>query len=105
MIEHSDPQAKIWAIVPAAGSGQRMGQNIPKQYLTLGGKTILEHTIGLLNDCPKITLTVLCTASDDSHWAALGLDVLQAVGGASRAQSVMKGLLALSAQAQADDWV
>ncbi|HLV48701.1 MAG TPA: 2-C-methyl-D-erythritol 4-phosphate cytidylyltransferase, partial [Aliidiomarina sp.] len=35
----------IIAVIPAAGIGQRMNQEVPKQYLTLLGKSILEHSI------------------------------------------------------------
>jgi 2-C-methyl-D-erythritol 4-phosphate cytidylyltransferase len=38
----------IWAVVPAAGIGQRMQSDIPKQYLPLHGATVLEHTLNRL---------------------------------------------------------
>ena len=38
-------QHKISVVIPAAGAGKRMGTDIPKILLELGGKTILEHTI------------------------------------------------------------
>ena len=36
---------KYWVIIPAAGTGQRMGGDIPKQYVSVCGKTVIEHTI------------------------------------------------------------
>jgi 2-C-methyl-D-erythritol 4-phosphate cytidylyltransferase len=98
-------KAKIWALVPAAGSGQRMGASIPKQYLEIAGKTILEHTIALLNACSQIEKIILCTAADDNMWHSLDIDVMQVVGGETRAQSVFNGLAALAKIASPDDWV
>ena len=34
---------KIWVVIPAAGVGKRMESNLPKQYLKLNNKTIIEH--------------------------------------------------------------
>jgi 2-C-methyl-D-erythritol 4-phosphate cytidylyltransferase len=98
-------KAKIWALVPAAGSGQRMQASTPKQYLEIAGKTILEHTIGLLNGCALIEKTILCTAVDDNHWHTLEIDVVPVVGGATRAQSVFNGLSELAKIANPEDWV
>ncbi|MGB5606226.1 MAG: 2-C-methyl-D-erythritol 4-phosphate cytidylyltransferase, partial [Gammaproteobacteria bacterium] len=41
--KNSERNHKYWAVVPAAGSGRRMGADVPKQYLQLGGQTVLEH--------------------------------------------------------------
>ena len=35
----------IWAIVPAAGRGKRMGASVPKQHLPLNGKTVLQYAV------------------------------------------------------------
>ena len=42
------------AIIPAAGSGTRMNSDTPKQFLMLGGKPILIHTITAFNQCRDI---------------------------------------------------
>ncbi|MCU7878076.1 MAG: 2-C-methyl-D-erythritol 4-phosphate cytidylyltransferase, partial [Candidatus Thiodiazotropha sp. (ex Lucinoma borealis)] len=34
-----------WAVVPAAGVGQRMGSEIPKQYMQLSGRRVIDHTL------------------------------------------------------------
>ena len=44
----------IFALIPAAGAGTRMGGQVPKQYLSVLGKTILEHTLSLLANNSKI---------------------------------------------------
>ena len=33
------------AVILAGGSGQRLGENIPKQFLKIAGKKVIEHTI------------------------------------------------------------
>lgn len=86
----------LTAIVPAAGIGSRMGANCPKQYLLLGGKTILEHTlIGLLTH-PAITQVIVALAPHD-HWfetlpVAADPRILRVEGGAERAFSVLNAL-------------
>ena len=40
---------QIFAIIPASGVGSRMKANMPKQYLKLLGKTILEHTLSTVS--------------------------------------------------------
>ncbi|NDH41398.1 MAG: 2-C-methyl-D-erythritol 4-phosphate cytidylyltransferase, partial [Gammaproteobacteria bacterium] len=38
----------IWAVVPAAGSGRRLGGEIPKQYREIAGAPLMEHTLQAL---------------------------------------------------------
>ncbi|MBM4288532.1 MAG: 2-C-methyl-D-erythritol 4-phosphate cytidylyltransferase [Deltaproteobacteria bacterium] len=55
---------KVAAIIPAAGTGQRMQQHIPKQYLSFGGKPILAHTLTVLENLPEIAeITVVAQPS------------------------------------------
>ena len=97
-----------WAVMPAAGSGQRMQQALPKQYIEIGGNTIIEHSAGVLLDNDNIKQLVVCTAVDDPIWPSSALSnrsrVTNALGGDSRAQSVLNGLNAL-ADATSNDWV
>ena len=37
--------ARLWAVIPAAGKGVRIGAALPKQYLSIDGRTIAEHTL------------------------------------------------------------
>lgn len=48
-------------IILAGGSGHRIGGNIPKQFLPLAGKTILEHTVSIFNSHPEITQIFIVT--------------------------------------------
>lgn len=43
---------KLWAIIPAAGSGSRFSKTELKQYQMIGQKTVLEHTVLRLNQLP-----------------------------------------------------
>jgi len=42
------------AVILAGGSGRRMGGDLPKQFLPVGGKTILEHTLSVFQSHPLI---------------------------------------------------
>lgn len=98
-----------FAIVPAAGSGTRMQQAIPKQYLRIGGKAIIEHTINRLLDELRIDSVTVCLAENDRHWSELSIRhnarVQATVGGLTRAESVLNGLAAIADRAKSHDWV
>jgi 2-C-methyl-D-erythritol 4-phosphate cytidylyltransferase len=100
----------FWAVIPAAGVGARMAADRPKQYLTLGGRTILEHSLDCFLDHPCLKGVVVSLAVDDPYWPDLpsaGNPLIQRVaGGRERADSVLNALLHLHAQgAGDDDWV
>lgn len=98
---------RLWAVVPAAGTGRRMGAGLPKQYLPLGGRTVLEHALAPLLACGDLAGLVLALAADDRIWPTLPLAsdprIRTVIGGAERADSVLHALQALPAAAQ--DWV
>lgn len=98
----------LYAVVPAAGRGARMDAGLPKQYLQLGGRAVIEHALEPLLDYPELEQLVVVLAPDDQDFATLGVAghplLSTCVGGASRADSVLAGLNALDA-ADADDWV
>ena len=59
-------EPEIWAVIPAAGSGSRMGAPIKKQFLTLSdGREILAHSLEIFERCPRIYGIVLVTGSED----------------------------------------
>jgi len=98
--------ARLWAVVPAAGKGSRMGADRPKQYLELAGRTVLEHTLRRLLAEPRIAGIVVAFAPDDVDGprivAGLGERVFPTLGGAERCHSVLNGLEALPAAGDAD---
>jgi len=100
--------AKLWAIMPAAGVGSRMGLEFPKQYLTVAGKPIIQHSMELLLGIRDLTKLVVCLSPHDVHFSHLDVThpaLHTTLGGASRAQSVLNGLLAIQDEVNADDWV
>ncbi len=100
----------FWAVIPAAGVGARMAADRPKQYLHLGGRTILEHSLDCFLDHPGLKGLVVSLAEDDPYWPDLASArdprIQRAPGGRERADSVLNALLHLHAQgASDDDWV
>ena len=92
----TDFHSGLTAIVPAAGIGSRMGADCPKQYLTLAGKTILEHTLGCLLSHPAIARVIVALAPHDEWFEQLAVAadprVLRVEGGSARAYSVLNAL-------------
>jgi 2-C-methyl-D-erythritol 4-phosphate cytidylyltransferase len=100
---------EFYALVPAAGSGSRMGGELPKQYLPLAGRPMIYHALAALCGCADITTVFVVLAPGDTRfhqydWSHFG-DKLQPLycGGATRAESVANGLLA--SELEPDDWV
>ena len=92
----TDCHSGLTAIVPAAGIGSRMGADCPKQYLTLAGKTILEHTLGCLLSHPAIARVIVALAPHDEWFEQLAMAadprILRVEGGIERAYSVLNAL-------------
>jgi len=83
-----------------------MAADLPKQYLPINGKTVIEQALSSLIAEPKITGTVVCIAEDDSYWQSLSSigDIGIAIGGKTRAHSVLNGLRSFADQAEDSDW-
>jgi 2-C-methyl-D-erythritol 4-phosphate cytidylyltransferase len=100
-----------FALVPAAGSGSRMGGDVPKQYLPLAGAPLIRHALAALCAVPAISRVFVVLAADDGDWARhdwsdLGDKLLLLdCGGATRAESVINGLQAAAKIIGAEDWV
>ncbi|ALX93524.1 2-C-methyl-D-erythritol 4-phosphate cytidylyltransferase [Serratia fonticola] len=90
----SSPQ--VIAVLPAAGIGSRMQADCPKQYLTIGHQTILEHAIHALLRHPRITQVIVAISPEDQQFKTLPIAsdprVLVTEGGQQRADSVLAGL-------------
>ncbi len=100
---------EFYALVPAAGSGSRMGSAVPKQYLPLSGRPMIYHSLATLCASPDIATVFVVLAPDDAQfhgydWSGFG-DKLQPLycGGATRAESVLNGLMA--SELEPDEWV
>ncbi|CCG86199.1 2-C-methyl-D-erythritol 4-phosphate cytidylyltransferase [Erwinia piriflorinigrans] len=88
----------VIAVVPAAGIGSRMQSACPKQYLTLCGKTILEHSLNALLAHPAVKRVVVALSPQDTcfHLLPVARDkrITTVIGGVQRADSVLAGLQA-----------
>jgi len=94
-----NPLSRLYVVVPAAGTGQRMGSAVPKQYLELNsGQTVLGMTVSKLQSLRPERLVVALHAADtwfdDLHLS--GVD--RVVGGENRAASVLSALTAIDAR-------
>lgn len=101
------PSHKVWALVPAAGTGQRMGAALPKQYLPLAGTSVLQVTLNKLAALPEVCGLVVAIAENDPYFSTLVLPdaLVRVAGGRERAESVLNGLAYLMEQGCALDWV
>ncbi|HCA33663.1 MAG TPA: 2-C-methyl-D-erythritol 4-phosphate cytidylyltransferase [Lachnospiraceae bacterium] len=109
---------KIWAVIPAAGTGSRMmealkqpeyddirrmlGQPQKKQFIHLGDKELLVYTLEAFQNCPSVSGIVLVTGKEDlTHCkdlvASNDLDKVKKIipGGSRRQESVLIGLSSL----------
>ena len=89
----------VTALIVAAGSGSRMGGDLPKQYRPLGGKAVLAHAVDALASHSSIDRVRVVVGESQQQMARHALgdrdvgDVI--VGGADRSDSVRAGLAAI----------
>ncbi|MBK5962765.1 2-C-methyl-D-erythritol 4-phosphate cytidylyltransferase [Thiocystis minor] len=99
----------LWAILPAAGVGRRMGSAIPKQYLDLAGRAVIDHALDLFIEDARISGVVVALDPADGYWESTAhaghAKVIRAAGGAERCHSVLNALAALDGRAEEGDWV
>jgi 2-C-methyl-D-erythritol 4-phosphate cytidylyltransferase len=99
-----------WAVVPAAGNGRRMAAEVPKQYLPLHDRTVLEHSLNALFSCEAVEGVVLALAPGDACWPEIaprfvGKNLACVEGGEERCHSVLNALRHLRGFAEERDWV
>jgi len=104
-----DQQApRYFALIPAAGVGARMAANGPKQYMAIGGKPMLRHTIDAFLSSELITHVYVVVSPDDAQIDAIvpneGVTVLRC-GGATRMDSIQNALRRLGEVIGEQDWV
>ena len=93
----------ISAVIVAGGKGERLGANLPKQFLNLSGKPILRWAVEKISICPKITEIVVVVPGEYIKLARQifpepGIKLVS--GGKERQDSVFAGLSACSQSAQ-----
>ena len=93
----------VAVLVPAAGSGVRMGAGRPKALLPLAGEPLLVHAVRALRAAPSVGPVVVAAPAD--HLAEVtallaSYDVVVVAGGVERQDSVRRALAALPAQVE-----
>ena len=124
----ADAPARYWAIVPAAGRGERFASTLQgqapvvftassrKQYAELAGASVIQWSLRPLLREAAIEAVVVPLAADDDHWPVVAQRIAQEFpdsvhklkicrGGDSRQESVLHGLQALRGQASPRDWL
>ena len=101
--------SRFWVVVPAAGSARRMGAAVPKQYLPLSGRTVIEWSLAPFLVQERAAGIVVVLAEQDQRWpqtaVAKHAKIVTATGGAERMDSVLAGLRILHDRAAPNDWV
>ncbi|MHB1215716.1 MAG: 2-C-methyl-D-erythritol 4-phosphate cytidylyltransferase [Thiobacillus sp.] len=101
----------FYALIPAAGSGSRMGGSMAKQYLPLNSIPMIAHALIVLAREPRIAKLFVVLSPTDKRWGNYEWQgwedrlVVLRCGGATRAETVLNGLEAMATFCEADDWV
>ena len=106
--QHQQQNNKIWAIIPAAGSGSRFSKTELKQYQIVQEKTVLEHTVARINQL-DLAGYVLAIGEQDNFATTLDFEKKEklhfCLGGKERVNSVLNALTYLTEIASDNDWV
>ncbi len=104
--------SSVWVVIPAAGVGSRMELEQPKQYLKIGNKTIIEHTLECFKHRPDVAGIIVALSSDDPFWKQLNIKsgdmpIYTVEGGQERSDSVEQALdyLSMVERVNDDTWV
>ncbi|HET9403134.1 MAG TPA: 2-C-methyl-D-erythritol 4-phosphate cytidylyltransferase, partial [Burkholderiales bacterium] len=102
---------KSYALIPAAGTGARMGAARPKQYVEIAGRPLLYYALRSLARHPVIEQVFVVLAQGDDRfnrcdWREFGTKIKPLYcGGETRSVSVFNGLLAARDTIGGADWV
>ncbi len=97
-----DNNEAVWVVIPAAGIGKRMRSNVPKQYIKIHQKTVIEHTLDRFLYHPDVAGIVIALNSEDPYWKSvsdnlpLNIPLYTVEGGLERSDSVLQALDYLS---------
>ncbi len=93
-------------VVPAAGVGKRMQTSVPKQYLKIANKTLIEHSLENLLRHPQIKQIIVVLSPNDVSFKQLPIiqhsKISTVLGGSERCDSVLAGLQQVNPQ---EEWV
>jgi 2-C-methyl-D-erythritol 4-phosphate cytidylyltransferase len=95
-------------VVPAGGTGSRMHAAIPKQYLRVDGRPVIEHTLERICQSASVDQVVIGIAQADLNWAELEYNnqklVAVVAAGTERSDTVEKCLQYIVEQGGEGDW-
>jgi 2-C-methyl-D-erythritol 4-phosphate cytidylyltransferase len=100
-----------FALIPAAGFGSRMGEETPKQYLSVLGRPLIYYAVEALCHHAMISRVYVVLAPDDQLWKSCEWTAFSGklkplyCGGAERFESVRNGLDAIQGEVGFEDWV
>lgn len=106
--------ARIWALIPAAGSGSRAGGDLPKQYQTVAGQPMLVHCLNAFAQVPQVAGTLLVLNPSDTYFSEniehkITINsplFIAGCGGITRLESVLSGLEYLETRySDQYDWI
>lgn len=103
--------SRYLALIPAAGTGSRMGQALPKQYLPILNRPLLHHSIARLCTHALVERVYVVLAVTDRwfieyDWQPFaGKLVPLYAGGESRGETVRNGLQRIERDVAGDDWI
>ena len=101
--------ARLYALVPCAGVGERAGAAGPKQYAQMAGRSMVAHTVHALSQVARLSATLVVLSPTDMEFERHAPEFrgwVARCGGDTRAQTVAQGLAELLARgAQPGDWV
>jgi len=99
------------ALIPAAGFGSRMGNEVPKQYLPVLGNPMIFHAVNRLCNADAIKRVYVVLSPQDDWWREYDWSAFVEkltplyCGGDTRAESVLNGLLQIQHDIRSHDWV
>lgn len=99
---------RYWLVMPAAGTGRRFADALPKQYAPLNDRTVIEWALSSFLSDARCAGIAVALAAGDRWWPRIAERlpaVTVATGGAHRSQSVRQALAVLSRHLSAEDWV
>ena len=96
-------------MIPAAGTGERFDQKVAKQYVYLGSKTVLEHSITPFLQSKNLSGILVAISADDEQWKNLSFPgkegIISVTGGNERFHSVYNALNFLADDLSDEDWI
>ncbi|MFI4937848.1 MAG: 2-C-methyl-D-erythritol 4-phosphate cytidylyltransferase [Candidatus Berkiellales bacterium] len=96
---------RYWVVIPAGGRGERFAASLPKQYVKVKHKTILDHTLSLFLSHNWITQIVVANAEMNFIAADYPFKVAWVQSGATRMHSVLNAMHFLKNKADENDWI